>query len=99
MENMNFLSPQSRCFSFDACADGFARGEGIVTLVLKPVDQAVKDGDLIRGVIRGTGSNQDGRTPTITQPSASAQADLIHHVYQKAGLQYGATKYFEAHGA
>ena len=95
---MNFLSPDSRCHSFDSRANGFARGEGIVALIVKGLSDAVKDGDLIRAVIRAIGSNQDGRTQTLTQPSATAQAQLIRHVYAKAGLDLDSTRYFEAHG-
>lgn len=96
--NMNFLSPDSRCFSFDERANGYARGEGILALVIKPLSEAVKDGDTIRAVIRSTGSNQDGRTPGLTQPSSASQERLIRHVYQKAGLDPGLTRYVEAHG-
>lgn len=96
--NMSFLSPDSRCFSFDERANGYARGEGILALVVKPLDDAVRDGDMIRAVIRSTGSNQDGRTPGLTQPSSASQERLIRRVYQKAGLDPGLTRYVEAHG-
>lgn len=95
---MNFLSPDSKCYSFDSRANGYARGEGIVAIVLKPVLNAVRDGDIIRAVIRGTGSNQDGHTPILTQPSAEAQEKLIRHVYLKSGLSFETTRYIEAHG-
>ncbi|KAH7131783.1 hypothetical protein B0J11DRAFT_427173 [Dendryphion nanum] len=98
LANMNFLSPDSRCFSFDQKANGFARGEGVVALVLKPLSKAITERDVIRAVIRATASNQDGRTTVLTQPSASAQESLIRHVYSKAGLEYDKTRYFEAHG-
>ncbi|KOS22233.1 Lovastatin nonaketide synthase [Escovopsis weberi] len=98
LSNMNFLSPDSLCYSFDHRANGYSRGEGIVAIVIKPLADAVRDGDVIRAVIRGTGSNQDGRTPTMTQPSAEAQEILIRHVYQKAGLSLDDTRYVEAHG-
>jgi acyl transferase domain-containing protein len=58
---LHFLSPDSKCYSFDSRANGYARGEGIGTLILKPVEHAIRDGDTIRAVIRATGSNQDGR--------------------------------------
>ncbi|KAF2868359.1 hypothetical protein BDV95DRAFT_500684 [Massariosphaeria phaeospora] len=98
LANMRFLSPDSRCFSFDARANGFARGEGVVALVVRPLDDALARGDVIRAVIRASASNQDGRTPTLTQPSVAAQEALIRHVYAKAGLGLDATRYFEAHG-
>ncbi|KAK3329248.1 hypothetical protein B0H66DRAFT_634456 [Apodospora peruviana] len=96
--NMNFLSPDSKCFSFDERANGYSRGEGVVVLVLKPLADAVRDGHVIRAVVRATASNQDGRTPILTAPSASAQEALVRHVYAKAGLSFDETRYCEAHG-
>ncbi|KAK0734704.1 hypothetical protein B0T26DRAFT_845131 [Lasiosphaeria miniovina] len=93
-----FMSPDSRCFSFDHRANGYARGEGVIALVVKPLLDAVRDGDMIRAVIRGSGSNQDGHTPTLTQPSSGAQEDLIRRVYKNADLPLDKTRYFEAHG-
>ncbi|RWA08359.1 hypothetical protein EKO27_g6749 [Xylaria grammica] len=97
LSSMNFLSPDARSYSFDARANGYARGEGVVALVLKPLRRALEDGDVLRAVVRATGQNQDGRTPILTQPSADAQETLIRHVYAKAGLGLGETRYFEAH--
>ncbi|GAB1319645.1 hypothetical protein MFIFM68171_09855 [Madurella fahalii] len=93
-----FLSPDGVCYSFDHRANGYARGEGFIALVLKPVTVAVRDGDTIRAVIRSIGSNQDGHTPVLTQPSAQAQEDLIRHVYEQANLPFDQTRYIEAHG-
>ena len=98
LSNQNFLSLDSRCYSFDQRANGYARGEGIIAVVLKPVSAAVRDGDMIRAVIRASGSNQDGHTPIITQPSQQAQQELIQHVYQQANLSLADTRYVEAHG-
>ncbi|PNP80412.1 hypothetical protein FNYG_06011 [Fusarium nygamai] len=98
MSNMGFLSSDGLSKSFDASADGYGRGEGIAAVILKSLDQAIRDRDPIRAVIRGTGINHDGHTPGITLPSPSAQADLISSVYRKAGLDFDDTMYFEAHG-
>lgn len=98
LSNMSFLSHDSRCFSFDHRGNGYARGEGASVVVIKRLSDAVRDGDTIRAVIRSTGSNQDGRTPGITQPDQSAQESLIRGVYQKAGLDMSRTRYIEAHG-
>lgn len=95
---MSFLSPDSRCFSFDDRANGYARGEGFGVVILKRLSDALKDGDTIRAVIRSAGSNQDGRTPGITQPSREAQERLIKETYEKAGLSLHRTRYIEAHG-
>ncbi|KAI0188560.1 lovastatin nonaketide synthase [Astrocystis sublimbata] len=97
MANFNFLSPDSQCWSFDERANGYARGEGIAVLVIKRLENALRDGNTIRAVIRNTGSNQDGNTPGITQPSGKAQIDLIKSTYQQAGISMGPTRYFEAH--
>lgn len=98
MDNLGLLSKDSRCYSFDERANGYSRGEGVGALVIKPLDEAVRDGDTIRAVIRSSASNQDGRTPGITQPSSEMQAKLIHDTYSKAALDLDTTRYFEAHG-
>jgi acyl transferase domain-containing protein len=67
-------------------------------MVLKSLADAIADGDTIRAVVRGSATNQDGKTPGIVQPSADAQANLIRATYKKAGLDYAQTQYFEAHG-
>lgn len=93
-----FLSPDGRCHTFDENANGYARGEGIGCLILKPLVDAIRDGDTIRAVIRGSGSNQDGRTPGITLPSGALQEVLIRDVYNAAGLDPVDTEYVETHG-
>ncbi|KAL8653433.1 MAG: hypothetical protein Q9226_003851 [Calogaya cf. arnoldii] len=98
MTPLHFLSPDSQCYSFDDRANGYARGEGIGIVVLKHIDDAIRDGDCIRAVIRGTGVNSDGKTPGITLPSSIAQASLIRSTYIMAGLDPADTGYFEAHG-
>lgn len=98
LSNLGFLSPDSVCYSFDHRANGYARGEGTAVLVLKRLSQAVRDKDLIRAVIRATGTNQDGKTPGITQPSRDAQETLIRETYAKGGLDLRETNFFEAHG-
>ncbi|KAI2485149.1 Fatty acid synthase S-acetyltransferase [Pyrenophora tritici-repentis] len=98
LSNLQFLSPDSLCYSFDHRANGYSRGEGFGVIVLKPLSQALSNNDTIRAVIRASSSNQDGRTPGITQPSGDAQALLIQETYEKAGLDLGTTRFFEAHG-
>ncbi|XDG08296.1 hypothetical protein ABKA04_007911 [Annulohypoxylon sp. FPYF3050] len=98
LSNMDFLSKDSRCYAFDHRANGYARGEGIGVIILKKLSLALRDGNTIRAVIRSTGSNEDGRTPSITFPSRSAQEELIRDTYRKAGLSLAYTRFFEAHG-
>lgn len=89
---------QGKSFTYDSRGTGYGRGEGVVSLVLKPLDDAIRDGDSIRAVIRNTGVNQDGKTNGITFPSCDAQAQLIKDVYKAVGLDPGQTPYVEAHG-
>ena len=83
---------------FDQRANGYSRGEGIGTLVVKPLTEALKANDPIHAIIRNTRTNQDGRTPGITMPSNDAQRSLILATYQEAGLDPSETDFFEAHG-
>lgn len=96
------LSPTGRSRMWDADADGYARGEGVAAVILKPLSKALADGDDIECVIRETGVNQDGKTPGITMPSAAAQAALIQSTYSRAGLDISKAsdrpQFFEAHG-
>lgn len=93
-----FLGPGGKSYSFDSCAEGYGRGEGVATIVIKSLPDALKDGDSVRAVIRATAINQDGKTPTITSPSQAAQEELIRMVYRDAGLKPKDTAYVEAHG-
>ena len=86
------------CYTYDSRGSGYGRGEGVVSLVLKRLDHAIRNGDNIRALIRNTGANQDGRTNGITFPSAEAQANLMRSVYHSAGLDPTETDYVEAHG-
>lgn len=98
LDDAGFLSPDGRCYSFDFKANGYARGEGFGAVLVKPLRAALRDGNVIRAVIRATGVNQDGRTPSITQPSSEAQIQLIRGTYATAGLDLTTTDYVEAHG-
>lgn len=98
LTDLNFLSKDSKCYSFDHRANGYSRGEGFGIVILKTLSDALRDGDTIRAVIRATGTNQDGRTPGITQPSSQAQKVLIRDTYASGGLDMSETRYFEAHG-
>ncbi|CAD0111492.1 unnamed protein product [Aureobasidium uvarum] len=97
---LSMLSPDSRSRMWDTSANGYARGEGIAALLLKPLSQALKCGDPIQAIVRGTGVNSDGRSPGITMPTAAAQAALIRRVYQQAGLDpvRDRCQFFECHG-
>ena len=98
MANLNLFSPDGRSYSFDHRANGYSRGEGVGIVILKPIKDAIKDGNLIRAVIRATGSNHDGHTPSMTQPNGKAHEALIRQTYTSAGLDLASTRFFEAHG-
>ncbi len=92
------LSPSGRCHTFDQRADGFVPGEGVGTVVLKRLEDAISDGDHIYGVIRGTGINQDGATNGITAPSANSQERLERYVYDTFNISAEQITMVEAHG-
>ncbi|KAL4933195.1 acyl transferase domain-containing protein [Aspergillus undulatus] len=93
------LSPDGICKTFDASADGFGRAEAVNVVLLKPLDEAIRNGDVIRAVIRSTTVNNDGRTLILSTPSADAQEELIRHAYRKANINdIDQTAYFECHG-
>src|SRR6266550_1964257 len=94
----SMLSRRGRCFAFDERADGYVRGEGGGVVLLKPLAQALADGDPIRAVIRGTGVNSDGRTIGLSMPSDAAQAALIQSVCARAGMVPDDLAFFEMHG-
>ncbi|KAI0552988.1 putative hybrid PKS-NRPS enzyme [Xylaria curta] len=97
---LHMLSPTSRCRMWDRNADGYARGEGCVSIVIKTLDQALKDGDDVECIIRETAVNSDGRSAGITMPSPEAQAALIRETYERSGLDpvRDRCQFFECHG-
>ncbi|MCF3120382.1 methyltransferase [Streptomyces arenae] len=98
MEALGTVSPGRACRPFDADADGMLVGEGVGVLVLKRLSDAVRDRDRILGVIRGSATNQDGRTSGITSPSSTAQSALLRDVYRRGGVDMSRLRYVEAHG-
>ncbi len=95
---LGMLSPTGRCHSFDVAADGFVRSEGCVMVFLKRLPDAMRDGDRILAVIRGTAASQDGRTETISTPSVDAQVDVYRAALAAAGVDAGTVGLVEAHG-
>jgi myxalamid-type polyketide synthase MxaB len=93
-----FMSSSGRCKSFDASADGYVRSEGAGVVVLKPLSQAVAEGDPIYAVIRGTAVNQDGFSNGLAAPNPQAQAAVLREAYRRAGILPAQVQYVEAHG-
>lgn len=81
MGKLGALSPTSRSHTFDASADGYARGEGFVALYLKTASRALRDASPIRCLVMGTAVNANGKTSGITNPSAAAQEVVIREAY------------------
>ena len=99
MTEQNVLSPDGSCKSFSADANGYARGEAITAIYIKRLDDALRDKDPIRAVIRGTATNHDGKTPRLTVPSSEAQEKLIRKAYQSANItDFSRTAFVECHG-
>ena len=96
--SLGMLSPDGKSFAFDARANGYGRGEGVATIVIKRLQDALAARDPVRAVIRETCLNQDGKTETITSPSQAAQEALMRECYRRAGISPRDTQYFEAHG-
>ena len=96
--NAGMLSPDGRCATFDAAANGYVRGEGCGIVVLKRLAEAEADGDRIWGVIRGSAINQDGASPGLTVPSGPAQERVIEAALARAGIRPHEVDYLEAHG-
>ncbi|SES40850.1 Acyl transferase domain-containing protein [Streptomyces sp. yr375] len=92
------LSPDGRCHTFDARANGFVRGEGGGLVVLKRLSDALADGDRIHGVILGSAVNNDGGGETLTAPDPEAQTAVIRAACQDARVRPDAVRYVELHG-
>ncbi|KAK4675952.1 Type I Iterative PKS [Podospora pseudoanserina] len=93
------FSPEGSCKPFDAAADGYGRAEGVNAVFLKRLDDAVRDGNPVRAVIRGSGTNANGHSRDgLISPDSATQAALIRSVYESTGLDVKDTGYIECHG-
>jgi acyl transferase domain-containing protein/NAD(P)-dependent dehydrogenase (short-subunit alcohol dehydrogenase family)/SAM-dependent methyltransferase/acyl carrier protein len=92
------LAADGRCKTFDAAADGYARGEGCGVVILKRRSDAVAAADRILALIRGSAVNQDGATSGFTVPSGRAQEALIRRALANASVRPTDVGYLEAHG-
>lgn len=95
---LNVLSKDGVLRAFDADANGFVPGEGVGTVLLKPLEDALSDGDHIYGVIRGSAVNHGGKVNGYTVPNPQAHARLIRCALSRAGLNARDISYVEAHG-
>nr|ALQ33013.1 putative polyketide synthase [Fusarium subglutinans] len=92
------LSSTGMCLTFDESANGYGRAEGVNSIYIKRLSAAVKDGNPIRAVIRGSALNANGRTPGISLPDSDFQELAMRKAYQDANLDVSGTDYVECHG-
>ncbi|MEU1133259.1 SDR family NAD(P)-dependent oxidoreductase [Streptomyces sp. NPDC005900] len=92
------LSPDGRCYAFDARANGTVRGEGGGMVVLKRLSDAVADGDTVHCVLLGSAVNNDGGGEGLTVPDGEAQRELLHSAYAQAATDAARVRYVELHG-
>jgi acyl transferase domain-containing protein len=93
------LSPDASSKTFDASANGYVRADGINCLYIKRLDEAIRDGNPVRAVIRATSTNVAGKSSGLTVPNIDAHEDLIRAAYRSAGLEDPAlTAMVECHG-
>ncbi|SFS42429.1 polyketide synthase PksN [Marininema halotolerans] len=93
-----FVSSNGRCESFGQGGDGYIPGEGVGSVLIKPLSKAIADHDHIYGVIKGSAINHGGKTNSFTVPNINAQADAIQRALHQSGVDPRAISYMEAHG-
>jgi acyl transferase domain-containing protein len=99
IENANqMLAKDGKCKSFDESADGFVRAEGCGVVILKPLESAMRDGNRIYSVIKGSAVNHDGRSSGLMAPNQSAQEALLRTALEDSGLEYEDIRLVECHG-
>jgi acyl transferase domain-containing protein/acyl-CoA synthetase (AMP-forming)/AMP-acid ligase II/thioesterase domain-containing protein/aryl carrier-like protein len=99
LSQLGTLSPDGRCKSFDAAADGYGRGEGCVIFVLKRLTDARRAGDHVFALVRGSASCHDGRSASLTAPNARAQQTAMLAAFRNANVSPDDLDYLETHGA
>ncbi|KAI1099372.1 fatty acid synthase S-acetyltransferase [Jackrogersella minutella] len=99
LTEQGIISKDGSCKTFSAEANGYARGEAVTAIYVKPLNDAIRDGNPIRAVIRATSHNVDGKTPGMSQPSTEAQEALMRRAYKVAGItDFSETAMVECHG-
>lgn len=95
---LGIVSPDGICRTFDEQANGIVRGEGGAAILLKPYDQAVRDGDPILSVILASDVNNDGRSTSVGAPNPVIQSQLMVSTWKKSGVNPRTLQYIECHG-
>ena len=86
MTEQGVLSPDGSCKTFSSDANGYGRGEAVSAVYLKPLAAALRDGNPVRAVIRGTATNSDGKTPGISYPSTESHEAVMRKAYRYVTL-------------
>jgi acyl transferase domain-containing protein/acyl carrier protein len=98
LSKWRFMSPDGRCKAFDSRADGWVRGDGAGTIVLKRLADAIADGDRVLAVVRGSAVNQDGRSTVLTAPNGMAQEAVVRAALKSGRVAPAEITFVEAHG-
>ncbi|CAI6332955.1 unnamed protein product [Periconia digitata] len=98
LDKLGALSNEGKSFSYDTKAEGYGRGEGAATFLIKRLDLAVRDGDPIQAIVRNSAASHNGRSDGITMPSGPAQENLLRRVHEEIGLRPSDTPVIEGHG-
>ncbi|MUG94285.1 SDR family NAD(P)-dependent oxidoreductase [Scytonema sp. UIC 10036] len=95
---LGMLSPEGKCKTFDAEANGYVRGEGAGIILLKPLRKAVEDKNYIYGIVKGSAINHGGHARTLTSPNAYSQSQVVRTACIRANITPDTISYIEAHG-
>jgi malonyl CoA-acyl carrier protein transacylase len=98
LSHARMMAPDGQCKTFDESADGYVRGEGCGVVILRRLSEAIRDGDQILALVRGSAINQDGRTNGLTAPNGLSQQAVVRAALADAGVSPQALNYLEAHG-
>ena len=98
LDRGHFLSRTGNCKTFDDGADGYCRGEGIATIIIKRLDDALADHDPILGVILGSYTNHSAESESITRPHIGAQCAMFSKILNEAAVDAHTVSYIEMHG-
>jgi acyl transferase domain-containing protein/enoyl-CoA hydratase/carnithine racemase/acyl carrier protein len=96
--SLGALSATGRCHTFDEKADGYVPAEAIASILLKPVQNALEDGDIIHAVVKGSAALHGGSTPSLTAPSVGGEKNVIVSAWKNSDIDPSTLSYIEAHG-
>ncbi|KAF7198010.1 Polyketide synthase CTB1 [Pseudocercospora fuligena] len=98
LDRGHFLSRTGNCKTFDDNADGYCRGEAVVTVILKRLEDARLDKDPVQACILGVATNHNAEAESITRPHAAAQQELFEHLLAESNIKANDISYVEMHG-